>query len=782
MPLQPGRTLSSRWLSRAFCLDRCTTTSNAAAKPPLYLCPAFRPVAKLSLSPRRHNHTIPSVQCRRLHTEANPEAHTPTEPLYADKEPTRTLPIQCTGCGALSQTAIPEQAGYFDLSRKAVKEYLGVTEPEKRKVIRSSDRVIEDALKNVDMEELERMGVDLKSLLPKDYQANRKSPEPEGPPHPPLCDRCHELIHHRKGNSIFHPGIDSLRETIEESPYKYNHVYHVVDAADFPMSLIPKLERLVGTLPIRSKNRRAKSETWHAGRQINLSFIITRSDLLAPKKEQVDRLKPYLVETLRKALGRIGNRVRLGNVMCVSARRNWWTKELKEEIFEHGGANWMVGRVNVGKSRLFHDIFPQGRMNWQENQKLAVLPAFRNNDITYGKLDEGDDALLPPAQPETNYPAMPIVSDLPGTTASPVRVPFGNKKGELIDLPGLSRGDLELHIKPEKRADLVMKMRVVPEQAVLKPGQSLLVGGFIRITPKTPGVTFLAYSFTPIEAHVTGTEKAILVQEMKEGAPNVENIALPETAEKIKHAGSFALKYDVTKQRSGPLTRKNACGFKVDILPFRVLSVDILIEGVGWVEVVAQVRAKSLEYNPHRDKQAEKEEEQEDETTPKTAANENETGKKEEYWTDPLPTKGKKSTASQDPFRLDTLDLSDPNDEPKPKPQPVPKPAEEDPLAPPRIKDAEVVKEGTEEEHNNQRKKKEGQEKEEEEEVKLNWPVIEVYSPEGKFIGSRPPMGAWLLNEPKTDGRKRPRRAMKGVKKEKKRMAREKAAGGGGGQ
>lgn len=620
------------------------------------------------------------------------------------------------------------------------------------------------------MEELERMGVDLKSLLPKDYQANKKTKEPEGPPHPPLCDRCHELVHHRKGNSIFHPGIDSLRETIEESPYKYNHVYHVVDAADFPMSLIPKLERLVGTLPIRSKNRRAKSETWHAGRQINLSFIITRSDLLAPKKEQVDRLKPYLVETLRKALGRIGNRVRLGNVMCVSARRNWWTKDLKEEIFEHGGANWMVGRVNVGKSRLFHDIFPQGRMNWQDNTKLPAIPALRNTNITYGKLDEGEDALLPPAQPETNYPAMPIVSDLPGTTASPVRVPFGNKKGELIDLPGLSRGDLELYVKPEKRADLVMKMRVIPEQESIKPGQSLLIGGFIRITPKTPGVTFLAYSFTPIEAHVTGTDKAILVQEMKEGAPKVENIALPETAEKIKHAGSFALKYDVTKQRAGPLTRKNACGFKVDTLPFRVLSIDILIEGVGWVELVAQVRAKSLEFNPMRDEEQQQQEQQQAEEQ-ETSEEATETEQKEEYWTDPID---KKSSAFQDPFRLDTLDLSDPNDDPpKPKPKPASKPAEEeDPLAPPRIKDAEIVEE-TEEEAA-ERKKKEKKQEEEEEEIQLNWPVIDVYSPEGKFIGSRPPMGAWLLNEPKKDKRKRPRKAMKGVKKEVKRMTREK--------
>ena len=38
--------------------------------------------------------------------------------------------------------------------------------------------------------------------------------------------------------------------------------------------------------------------------------------------------------------------------------------------------------------------------------------------------DEDEDAsLLPPAQPETAYPQMPLVSSLPGTTASPIRVP-----------------------------------------------------------------------------------------------------------------------------------------------------------------------------------------------------------------------------------------------------------------------------------------------------------------------------------------------------------------------
>ena len=63
----------------------------------------------------------------------------------------------------------------------------------------------------------------------------------------------------------------------------------------------------------------------------------------------------------------------------------------------------------------------------------------------------------------------------------------------------------------------------------------------------------------------------------------------------MKHAGTFELTTDITKQRAGPLTRRDAIGLSVDRLPFMVLGTDILIEGVGWVEVAAQVRRKEFE-------------------------------------------------------------------------------------------------------------------------------------------------------------------------------------------
>lgn len=500
------------------------------------------------------------------------------------------------------------------------------------------------------------------------------------------------------------------------------------------MSLVPGLQKLLHMTPQRSRNRRSKTGRFYHGKKTDISFIITRSDLLAPAKGQVDSLMPYLRSVLRDALGRTNKDVRLGNIRCVSAKQAWWTKELKEEIWQRGGGGWMVGKVNVGKSQLFHNVFPKGRRDVKKVEPRTALftpmkdSGNENNTTSPSKFDEvpvgfsseqietlatteldnehsaeslaaqeleeeearnaslhtgleteyedtvidplDTSMMLPPAPPEEDYPAMPLVSSLPGTTASPIRLSFGNGKGELIDLPGLSRGDLELHVKPEFRHSLVMKSRIRPEQQVMKPWQSILLGGFIRITPTNPDVIVMAYSFTPLKSHLTSTEKAIGTQ-METRESSVENIALPGTAEKIKSAGIFPLKWDVTRQRTGPITDPKAVGIKPSRLPYRVLATDILIEGCGWVEVVAQVRNRHNERSTIVEREV------------------------------------------------------DPED--------------------PEIEQADEL-----------------------ENRDWDWPSVEVFTPEGKFVGSRKPMNAWLFTQDKpTKGRLvgRPRRSMKGMKK-----------------
>lgn len=440
----------------------------------------------------------------------------------------------------------------------------------------------------------------------------------------PVCNRCHNLLHHHAGVSIVHPTINSIQDMISESPYKYNHIYHVLDAADFPMSLVPQIQRHLELTPQRSQNRRAKTQKFYHGRMAEMSFVITRSDLLAPQKEQVDKLMPYLTEVLRDALGRSGTDVRLGNLRCVSSKRGWWTKQIKDDIWNRGGGGWMVGKVNVGKSNLFECVFPKGRhedvnfLSLRRDAKKAVpsdpepglsqdpeaasisVPSINRTpsvEMAPGVQEEPllEDSLLPPLPTETPYPVMPIVSSLPGTTVSPIRLLFGSGKGELIDLPGLSRGNLEDQVLDEHKSDLVMRHRVKPEQLVIKAGQSLLLGGgLVRITPTTPNVTTLAYPFVPLKAHVTSTEKATAIQSQEQPS-GVPSIVKPGVGTSIISAGSFPLKWDVTRQRAGPLTSSSAGGLHTKLLPFVVYATDILIEGCGWVELVVQVRKKDIE-------------------------------------------------------------------------------------------------------------------------------------------------------------------------------------------
>ena len=348
-----------------------------------------------------------------------------------------------------------------------------------------------------------------------------------------------------------------------------------------------------------------------------MSFIVTRSDLLAPKKEQVDSLMPYIIEVIRDALGGTGEHVRLGNVRCVSSKRGWWTKQVKEDIWNRGGGGWMVGKANVGKSSLFESVFPKGRSedisigavrhaaqqkHYPDEKTLDSRSLTSQHQIIEERSQQWSDkeniymlsdSLLPPAPPETPFPVLPLVSSLPGTTASPIRIPFGCGKGELIDLPGLSRESLEDFVKDDEKQDLVMRHRIKPEQLVIKPGQSLLVGGLVRITPLTE-VPVLAYPFVPMKCHVTSTEKAIALHTQKAESGLVTNVK-PGVGSRMDPAGTFPLKWDVTKKRAGPLTRKEAAGLSPRVLPFVVLSTDVLIEGCGWVELVAQIRKKDME-------------------------------------------------------------------------------------------------------------------------------------------------------------------------------------------
>ena len=599
-------------------MANCTRSTSLLKGSPLleslFLCPILASCTSGSHNfGRRH----PQSRRHRLHSDAASQSSPNPSQLLC-------LPRSCPGCGAFTQSVSPEQPGFYGTNRKSVKAFIYSNGQRVGNEPNGESKIFERVLGAADTFLLSQMGVQGRAGGPgneshsqiHEHSLNHQSNTDTGRESSkdvstPVCNRCHDLLHHRIGHPITHPTIQSIHDIIAESPYRYNHIYHVLDAADFPLSLIPSLQRSLQLAPQRSLNRRAKTSHHQYGRKAEMSFIITRSDLLAPKKEQVDGLMPYILQVLRDALGGSAASVRLGNVRCISSKRGWWTKQVKEDIWNRGGGGWMVGKVNVGKSNLFESVFPKGS-NGGHNIGSLQLPAQQKvrrdslsphenaqmNQTTQKLPDEQniqlpEDCLLPPAPPETPYPVLPLVSSLAGTTASPIRVPFGGGRGELVDLPGLARGDLGNFVTDNHKLDLVMRHRIKPEQLVIKPGQSLLVGGLLRLTPTTPNLVFLAYPFVPLRCHVTSTERAIAIHTQHEDCDE-PTPAKPGIGSRMRSAGSFSLKWDVTKQRAGPLTKAAAAGLNPKILPFIVFSADILIEGCGWIELVAQVRKRDM--------------------------------------------------------------------------------------------------------------------------------------------------------------------------------------------
>lgn len=146
------------------------------------------------------------------------------QPIPAGAAPQRVewrkLPVVCPGCGAHSQTVESEAAGYYGNKRRK-RNAAQVREKE-------DEEVFQQALKS--------------GALNSQTGAVIEETKPTNDDTVPICDRCHNLHHNGVGSSIIHPSMHSIQQIIEESPHKQNHIYHVIDAADFPMSLIPNLQ------------------------------------------------------------------------------------------------------------------------------------------------------------------------------------------------------------------------------------------------------------------------------------------------------------------------------------------------------------------------------------------------------------------------------------------------------------------------------------------------------------------------------------------------------------
>jgi hypothetical protein len=144
---------------------------------PHFLCPALAQAQLSSTFTKRPTQAsvprsqLPSQRSRYLHTE------TCSEPSLSDKLHASevanlpTLPTQCAGCGALSQTSEPDEPGFFTLSRRTVQTYLNGGCSRRAESLVVDEKAIEAAAAHVDPAVLES----LKGAPPKE-QCKDSSP------------------------------------------------------------------------------------------------------------------------------------------------------------------------------------------------------------------------------------------------------------------------------------------------------------------------------------------------------------------------------------------------------------------------------------------------------------------------------------------------------------------------------------------------------------------------------------------------------------------------------
>jgi len=311
---------------------------------------------------------------------------------------------------------------------------------------------------------------------------------------PPLvCERCHGIrYHHRASGLPAYPTLHTLTNLMQNSPHTKNHIYHLIDAADLPMSLQPGLrEHLYRNL---SKSLR---------HQLTVSYIVTRADILMASERQISSLMTYIKKRIKDALPE-DERVEsvADRIHVISTRNGWGVGKVKDEIRSRTGGVWIIGGINVGKSRFVKEMWPEGGesrpVTREEAEEYGILP--EGGEGTEGRAEgntEGKEGGVENKKGNMAYEYFlntlhiaPTVSDVPGTTAAPIKIAYrtsGRERGwgEMIDLPGFERwvgygeNGLLKYVRPELQMAIAMDKRVKGQQYTIKSGKHPLLHIYI---------------------------------------------------------------------------------------------------------------------------------------------------------------------------------------------------------------------------------------------------------------------------------------------------------------
>ena len=448
--------------------------------------PCFRPPAHWQLRPVLLRRGLSSTP--RFLGQDVPSGGAATQPLnssgrIAEEEDLSWIPDYCPGCGAPSQRQDPNLPGHYSrLTRRQRFGDLTIKSPKQH----SEENIFYDTIERLQSEsDSKTPSQELSELLiatiassspPTSKSAGEESRVP-----PLVCGRCHGIrYHHRASGLPAYPTLHTLTNLMQNSPHIKNHIYHLIDAADLPMSLQPGLrEHLYRNL---SKP---------LCRQLTVSYIVTRADILMASERQISSLMTYIKKRIKDALPedeRVESMV--DKIHVISIRNGWGVGKVKDEIRRRTGGVWIIGGINVGKSRFVKEMWPEGGesrpVTREEAEEYGILP--EGGESTELKA-EGKEGGVEKKKGKMAYEYFlnplhitPTVSDVPGTTAAPIKIAYrasgqGRRWGEMIDLPGFerwvsySKNGLLKYVRPELQMAVAMDERVKGQQYTIKSGK-----------------------------------------------------------------------------------------------------------------------------------------------------------------------------------------------------------------------------------------------------------------------------------------------------------------------
>lgn len=124
---------------------------------PFFLCPFLASSAHAVNSPTNRHARGNQPRTRRLHIET---ARGPEKQIFQTSPGPHALPWSCPGCGALTQSIDPKEAGFYTTTRKSLKAYIANQTGRDATEKLRDDETYTSAVKNVDGALLKELGLD----------------------------------------------------------------------------------------------------------------------------------------------------------------------------------------------------------------------------------------------------------------------------------------------------------------------------------------------------------------------------------------------------------------------------------------------------------------------------------------------------------------------------------------------------------------------------------------------------------------------------------------------